>query len=168
MAIHEEVLVESSGGKKVIDDAAMDMIMDNVQISQYRYPIKSTIRELVSNALDAINEKTIALQVLTGKAKPEDFYVTRDGAVYRDSHYMPEYYSEKWLSKGQNEVLIIYEEGSQAGNRDRLRVIDNGVGIGHIINPSSGKSRLMGILTIGYSTKRLNTKGLGKFGLDGA
>jgi hypothetical protein len=72
MAIHNEQIREVQGFAKEIEASALGMILDNLQVSQYQYPQKSTVRELVSNSLDAIKEKQIALSILQGKEKVED------------------------------------------------------------------------------------------------
>lgn len=165
MAIHHEVLREGSEGIiKQIEASALTMIFDNVQKTQYEHPEKSTIRELVSNSVDAINEKVSALQIIKGEIKPEDVYLQRDEPMYADSNYLPEYYDPKWLSN-DNKVYIIYEEALPGVNRDTLRIVDNGVGIGHIVNPKTGQSRLQGVLKLGYSTKRNSSVPIGKFGI---
>lgn len=166
MAIHNEVVREGSEGiVKQFEMSAASMLFDNLQKNQYQYPEKSTIRELVSNAVDAIREKNTALEIINGKAKAEDYYLTREEPMFVDSNYMPEYYSKEWLDANKNEVQIIYEESLSGAGRDTLRIIDNGVGIGHIINPKTKQSRLQGVLKLGYSTKRNSSIPLGKFGI---
>jgi len=167
MAIHEEEVIEHSGMLKEIDEGAQAMLFDNLQRSQYQYPIKSTIRELVSNGIDAINERDNAIAILKGKAKESDFYYTEGNenldesiqanrGVYKDSTFDPNYYNAEFLNKDANKVNIIYKEQG-ALERDLLIVSDKGVGL--------GGNRLLGYFKLGYSTKRLAKKPLGKFGL---
>jgi hypothetical protein len=156
MAIHQEVTTEISGGfSKEIDAGAQGMIFDNLQRFQYQYPIKSTIREIVSNGLDSIREKNVAVSILTGKAKVEDHFVEREGAVFKDSRFDPNYYSLNFLST-EDTVEIIYQDGGEMG-KDMLVIRDHGVGL--------GGDRLKGYFNLGYSSKRLNKFALGKFGL---
>lgn len=166
MAIHEEVVREGQQGiKKQFEMSAASMLFDNLQKNQYQYPEKSTIRELGSNASDAINEKLIALKILKGEARPEDFYVPKEGELFDDSKYLPEYYDAKWLSPLLNRIEIVYEEANANTQRDTLRIIDHGVGIGHVVNPVTMQSRLQGCLKLGYSTKRASNVAMGKFGI---
>lgn len=166
MAIHEKVIREGSEGiTKQFEMSAMTMLFDNLQKNQYQHPEKSTIRELVSNGIDATNEKLNALKVINGEIKVEDLYLTRNDAMFADSNYLAEYYDKKWLSEDPNKIDIIYQEAIAGAGRDTLRIIDNGVGVGHIVNPNTRQSRLQGILKLGFSTKRNNSAQLGKFGI---
>jgi K+-sensing histidine kinase KdpD len=122
----------------------MTMILDNLQVSQYQYPEKSTIRELVSNAVDSTKEKFQALSILNGEKQESDFYIRRDGAMFKDSNFNPAYFNQKWLG-AETQVQIIYEEGSQL-ERDKVRIIDQGVGLG-------GK-RLEGYFKLGLTKSR--------------
>jgi len=158
MAIHiEQTRTMGGGHNKIIDQGAIDMILDNLQKSQYGYPIKSTTRELVCNAVDSVSERNVAELILTGKNKVEDFFVQLEGDVYKDSKFDPSYYDLNWLSKN-NEVEIRYIVGSKMG-RDKLTIKDYGVGI--------GDKRLRGYLNLGFSTKRLSKLPVGKFGIGG-
>lgn len=156
MAIHNQQIQQIEGGfAKEVDSGAMNMLLDVFQKLQYSYPEKSTVRELVSNSIDATREREMARKILTGQAKVEDYYINIEGSEYKDSRFDPSYYDLKWLSDDPR-VRIIYREGS-ALERDRLVICDHGVGL--------GGSRLMGYFSLGYSTKRLSTVGLGKFGM---
>ena len=155
MAIHTEEIREMQGGfDKTIEASALGMIYDNLQKYQYQYPIKSTIRELVSNAVDAVGEKIKAKAILSGLAKEEDFFIRRDDALYKDSNFDPTYYDPKWLGSN-DEVLISYREGGVG--KDYVHVIDQGVGL--------WGPRLEGYFKLGYSTKRNAKFALGKFGI---
>ena len=157
MAILEQQrVISDSGFKKRIDEAGMEMVLDNLQVSQYQYPVKSTIREIVSNSVDSISEKEIAQLILTGKAKEEDYYIRREDPLYKDSNFDPSYYDLSWLDTGSKKVEILYEEGNNT-TRDRIRIKDNGVGLG-------GK-RLEGYFKLSWSSKRNSKKPLGKFGI---
>lgn len=156
MAIHQEQIVEMSEGfSKGINSGAMNLILDTLQRYQYQYPIKSTIREVVSNGLDSIREKQVALSILSGESRVEDHYLSRDGEVYADSGFDPAYYDPQWLSDDDN-VEVVYEDGGEV-QKDSVSIIDHGVGLG-------GK-RLEGFFNLGFSSKRLNKFALGKFGL---
>lgn len=159
MAVHTEEIEELSGYAKEIDDGALPMIYDNLQRTQYMYPVKSTVRELGSNAVDSIQEKLNARAILKGEAKIEDFYAVPETGITganKDSWFDPNYYDPQWLDLDNNKAQIIYEEGGNT-QRDLLRIVDHGVGLG-------GK-RLQGYMKLGYSTKRLSIKQLGKFGI---
>jgi hypothetical protein len=156
MAIHEEeVAVVSGGFKKKIEASAMSMIMDNLQKTQYQFPVESTIRELTSNAIDATKEKFDALRILSGEVTAAELYADRDGELYNDSKFKPEYFDPKWLS--QESFVTIEYVNRPDEPRDLLRIIDQGVGL--------GGERLRKFFNPGYSSKRLNKKQLGKFGL---
>lgn len=157
MAIHQEQIVEMSGGfSKDIDAGAVDLMFDVLQKHQYQWPIKSTIREVVSNSLDSIREKNVAKSILTGMSKVEDHYINKEGAIYKDSQFNPEYYQLEFLSDDKNDVEITYRDGGDMG-KDTVVIQDYGVAL--------GGTRLQGYFNLGYSTKRLNKFALGKFGL---
>jgi len=156
MAIH---LQESSnlqkGHLKTIDESGIRMIFDTLQKYQYSFPIKSTVRELLSNAVDSVSEKKAAIDILTGKAKVEDYFVELEGDLYKDSKFEPDYYDLNWLHP-DNAVTMTYYVGS-AFAKDKVVFRDHGVGLG-------GK-RLEGYFKLAFSTKRLSKLPLGKFGL---
>lgn len=143
---------------KTIDENALTLILDNVQISQYVYPEASTVRELTSNAVDGQKEKEKAIEILTGKSKVEDYYITRDDEKYKDSNFKPEYYDLKSLDTKNNKVVLTYVKGrEEVGWCDKFIVKDFGVGL--------GDGRLYGYFQIGYSSKRNTVSQLGGFGL---
>ena len=146
--------VASSGIKKTIDKGSEEVVLGILQKGIYAYPIKSTIRELVSNAHDANIERETAKRILSGEDKIEDHYDTTlvDG-VYHASGWDPDYYNLDHLSEDQN-VYLYYEESPK---RDILRIKDNGIGL--------GKDRLIGYFKLGYSSKRAQKGALGKWGL---
>lgn len=141
MAILTEEVQEMQGFTKEIEQSSMTLILDNLQRYQYQYPQKSTIRELACNAIDAITEKNVALGILSGKLKKEDYYLERDGEMYRDSNFDPGYYDPKWLSTGRSDlhdemwkrdtdkVYITYQDGGDT-DKDRIIIEDYGVGLG--------------------------------------
>jgi hypothetical protein len=167
MAIHQEEIQELQGFKKEIEESALGMIMDNVQKYQYQYPQKSTVRELVSNALDAIRDKDVALSILSGKTNVEDHYIKRDDPMYKDSNFDPAYYDCNWLwteesTRWNNPTQVpgtVYVTYHDNGDREKGKIViqDFGVGLG-------GK-RLEGYFKLGYSTKRNTKFALGKYGI---
>lgn len=147
MAVHTEEIQEVSRGlAKELDDAALPMIFDNLQKDQYQFPIKSTIRELVSNAVDASREKTTALKIITGEAKEEDYYLRRDEAMFRDSNFHAEYYNPNYLEAKDEPVRIIHQYGAV---KDLLIIRDSGAGLGLVPNPVTGVCRLAGYFKLG-------------------
>lgn len=157
MAIIPEEKKEMQGGfKKIIDASGAKLMFDALQKYQYSHPIKSTVRELLSNGIDSVAEKNIAKSILLGRKKVEDYYANIEGELYQDSHFNPDYYDLNWLDK-KDEVVITYHHGSEM-SKDKVVIEDSGVGLG-------GK-RLEGYFGLGYSTKRLNTTALGKFGVE--
>ena len=77
--IGQQTQSNTSGLKKIINKGAQRLVIDVLQSTQYSTPIPSTIRELVTNACDSQREKEIAIEILTGKAKMEDYFITRQG-----------------------------------------------------------------------------------------
>ena len=135
-------------------------MLDNLQTFMYQKPIQSCVRESVSNALDAIKEKRMAIAILTGEAKVSDYYVEKEvdakqADIYRDSKFNKEYYDLKWLD--QKDQVTLHYHNTDVSQRDTFTITDTGVGL--------GGRRLEGFFNLGYSSKRLNTKELGGFGL---
>ena len=147
----------SEGLAKKINKGAERMVFDILQSTQYSTPIPSTIRELTTNACDSQREKEIAVEILRGKAKPEDYYITRNGAQYEDSNFDESYYDLEYLDVHINHIDITYQENEGTGYCDTLSITDHGVGI--------GARRLEGVLELGYSTKRNTAENFGAFGL---
>jgi len=145
--------VSDNGIKKTIDIGSQNVALDILQRGIYAYPMKSTVRELASNAFDANIERDTAKKILLGIDKIEDHYdVTKIDGVYHSSGWDPDYYDVKYLSDDPN-VYLFYEEGIQ---RDTLRIKDNGIGL--------GKDRLVGYFQLAYSSKRSQKGALGKWG----
>lgn len=129
MSIHiEENKSMAKGFVKKLDESGIAMTFDILQKSQYAYPIKSTVREILSNGIDSINEKKMAKEILGGSAKPEDYFVNLEGEVYADSRWSPEYYDLKWLSD-YDKVHITYKCGTNM-QKDSVVITDYGVGLG--------------------------------------
>ena len=147
----------SAGIAKKINKGAEKMVFDILQSTQYSMPIQSTVRELVTNACDSQREKEIAIEILSGKKKVEDYYIERHGAQYEDSNFDGSYYNIASLEHVKDHIDLIYEENEGVGYCDRFSITDYGVGI--------GGRRLEGILELGYSTKRNTSENFGAFGL---
>ncbi len=145
-----------SGRVKTINEAAMGMVLDSLQKYQYLHPVKSTTRELASNGLDSIEEKKMAVAILSGQANISDYFEESDNdPIYKDSSFDPNYYNLKWFSD-DNKVYITYYVGSDT-EKDYVVFEDNGVGL--------GGDRLPNYFQVGYSTKRLSKMPLGKWGI---
>jgi hypothetical protein len=155
--IGSNVQSNSAGLQKRINKSAEKLVFDVLQSTQYSTPIPSTVRELVTNACDSQREKEIALEILSGKKKVEDYYITRNDDQYVDSNFNPDYYDSEYLSDSNNRVTVRYKENDGTGYCDVFSVIDYGVGI--------GESRLEGYLELGFSTKRNTAENFGAFGL---
>ena len=125
--------------KKTIYAGAETIMFSVLQESQYMYPYKSAVREIVSNSIDSINERNTSLKILAGEVNVEDIYIVKEGDEFKDSSFNADYYDPKWLSKDDN-VYIEYIE-NDAESRDRIRFIDNGVGL--------GGSRLINFFSLG-------------------
>ena len=146
----------SAGIAKRINKGAEKMVFDILQSTQYSMPVQSTVRELVTNACDSQREKEIAIEILMGKKKVEDYYIERHGAQYEDSNFDISYYNRDHLDVA-SEIELVYTKNEGVGYCDTFAVTDFGVGI--------GARRLEGILELGYSTKRNTSENFGAFGL---
>jgi hypothetical protein len=156
MAILNEEVAEVSGGfAKELNENAKNLIFSTLQRYQYQYPVKSTIRETVSNALDSVKERDVALSIIRGQSRVEDYYEQREEAIYSDSGFDRSYYDPQWLSD-KADVEVVYHDGGDL-EKDSVSIRDWGVGL--------GKERLKGVFHLGYSSKRLTRFALGKFGL---
>jgi hypothetical protein len=143
--------------EKSIDLGAQTLVYDILQKTQYVKPIESCTRESTANAVDALKEKEIARLILTGQAKVEDYYITRNEDQYSDSNFNKEYYNLDFFDP-VDKVLIEHKYNEGSGFCDTLTISDTGVGL--------SPERFIGILSIGYSSKRNTNKGaLGGFGL---
>ena len=150
--------ISNTGGiAKKINKGAEKMVFDILQSTQYSTPIPSTVRELVTNACDSQREKEMALEILQGKKKANQYYIERNGEAYADSNFDPSYYNQDSLDKENCHIDITYTRNEGIGFCDIFTVRDYGVGI--------GGRRLEGILELGYSTKRNTSENFGAFGL---
>jgi len=156
--LNQEITESTSGFKKEIDEAGVSLLLDTVQIYIYQYPIKSSTRESVSNAIDSITERNIAKILLKDPSRITNYYVEKEGDIYKDSRFDPSYYNSKFLSSDDT-VYITYNRTGSTELRDKITIRDNGVGL--------GEKRLEGYMKISYSSKRLSTKTLGTFGSTG-
>ena len=147
---------DTTGFKREIDEGAMGLVLDTIQITQYTKPEESTVRELTANAVDSQREKEIAISILSGESTPEEHFIEREGAKYKDSNWDASYYDLSHLDASKTKVELIYEQNEGLGHCDRFIVRDYGVGL--------GKERLEGYFSIGYSTKRNSKGSLGAFG----
>ena len=147
----------SAGIAKKINKGAEKMVFDILQSTQYSMPVQSTVRELVTNACDSQREKEIAIEILGGEKKVEDYYIERHGAQYEDSNFDASYYNIASLIHVADYIDIVYTKNEGVGYCDTFAVTDYGVGI--------GARRLEGILELGYSTKRNTSENFGAFGL---
>lgn len=154
--LNQEQTEGTSGFKKEIDEAGISLLLDTVQIYIYQFPIKSSIREQLSNSIDSLVERDIAKILLKNPERISEFYVEREGDIYKDSRFDPSYYDINYLSN-DNTAYITYKETGGDKLRDTITIRDNGVGL--------GANRLEGYFRISYSSKRLSTKTLGTFGL---
>lgn len=143
---------ERPGILKEIDEGAMDLVFQAIQEDIYSFPIKSFIRESISNGLDAIVEKNIARQIKAGSPVTNYYRNKQDGKLLKDSEFNPEYYDDKYLSI-DDKVYVKYQMDNP---RDIISIKDYGVGL--------GGSRLKGFFKLGYSSKRNMKSVIGKFG----
>ena len=156
MALLQDDSIKSDQGfVKTIDEAGLGMVLDNLQRYQYQYPVKSTVRETASNGVDSIRERDIAKSILLGQSVVSDHYVEQEGELFQASKFNKEYYNLDYLSDDPKlHIVYLQREGE---DRDLLRFIDHGVGL--------GGDRMEGFFSLSYSTKRLSKSALGKFGI---
>ena len=96
----------TDGIKKTIDKDSEEVVLGILQKGIYAYPVKSTIRELVSNAYDANIERETAKKILKGEDQIKDHYdVTKVGGIYHSSGWDPDYYDLKYLSDDEKVYL---------------------------------------------------------------
>ena len=142
------------GVKKTIDKDNHDIALDVLQRGIYAYPERSMVRELASNAYDAILERDIAKGILNGKVKIEDHFdiTEHEEKIYKASGWDPDYFDLHWLSDDPN-IYISYIEGDTV---DKFIVKDKGVGLGY--------DRLIGYFQLAWSSKRQSKSALGRWG----
>jgi hypothetical protein len=149
-------IANQSGLEKKIDTGASRLVFDILQATQYSYPIPSTVRELATNAWDSQREKEVAIEILTGKKREEDYYIRRDDEQYSASNFDSSYYDLDHFSE-ESLVTLRYTQRNGSGFCDTFEVIDRGVGLSLV--------RLENMLSLGFSTKRNTAEGFGSFGL---
>lgn len=144
---------EVVGIKKEIEEGSLELIFNALQSDIYSSPMKSFIRETISNGLDSIIEKNVFRKIHGGDPVDKYFLQRQDNALLKDSEYDPDYYNIDRLSL-DDKVSVVYQEGMP---RDKVTIIDRGVGLG-------GK-RLKGYFKIGWSSKRNFITARGLYGL---
>jgi hypothetical protein len=144
---------EQLGIKKEIDDGAYGLVFQAIQEDIYSFPIKSFVRETISNGLDSIIEREQAKDIIINGEDPVKYYrQLSDDKLLKDSSFDEKYYNVNHLSDN-NRVEVFYKERP---GRDLLSITDCGVGL--------GLERLRGFFKIGYSSKRNMKSVMGKFG----
>ena len=122
--IDRDIQSGQEGVKKKINKGAEKLVFDILQASQYSQPIPSTVRELTTNACDSQREKEVALEILRGTKKAEDYYIQREGEAYTDSNFDPSYYSLSHLNTESKTVHLKYKENEGTGFCDKFSVTD--------------------------------------------
>ena len=153
--INDSPSVISGGFEKELDRDSQDMLIELAQAKQYEYPLRSSVREIVCNGIDAIAERNAAIDILSGTCLESDYYETVEGDLYKGSRFDAAYYHPSYLCKDNN-VYIEYSSG-EGTEKDKLVIRDNGVGLGGL--------RLQKYFDIGWSSKRLSRVPIGKFGI---
>lgn len=158
MALLDQQQMYGSGMVKEIEGSAIQLVLQNLQQDQYQYPIKSFIREIASNCVDAIEEKKVARSIITGESKVEDHYSTEESDLTKDSKFDPSYYNLDFLSEEDIINITYVNRDRETNSRDQIIIEDSGVGL--------GDNRLRGFFRPAFSTKRLNKSALGKWGIN--
>lgn len=136
----EVLRYETPGIAKEIDEGAIDLVFDVFQEGIYAYPIKSFVREAISNGLDAIVEKQIHQKIAAGDPVEKYYRQEFDDKLLKDSAYDPDYYDDKYLSQEDDAVVVKYLMSSEK-RRHTIKIIDQGIGL--------GGERLSGFFRIG-------------------
>jgi hypothetical protein len=97
-----------------------------LQETQYVYPFKSSVREIVSNCLDSVTERNNSRKIINGELLASDLYIIKEGTEF-SSGFNADYYDLNWLSNNDN-VQIVYVD-NDTPTRDRIKFIDHGVGV---------------------------------------
>lgn len=145
---------ETPGILKEIDEGAIDLVFQAIQEDIYSFPIKSFVREAISNGLDAVVERDIYRKIQEGTPQDAFYRQEQDNKLLKDSSFDESYYTSKYLSD-DSRVYVRYDmpEGLR---RHVISIKDYGVGL--------GGSRLRGFFRLGYSSKRNLKAVFGKFG----
>lgn len=152
--IHEFAVPEGANVvEKRIEAGNEQVAIALMQENMYSYKEKSIIRELASNSKDSIKDRDVAKLILTGQAKPEDYFIEREGAMYEPSKWKPDYFNLDYLSDDPTVYITL----TKFSNYGILSIKDNGVGL--------GGDNLRGFFNLNFSTKRCATHVLGAFGL---
>lgn len=147
----------TQGGLKKMDKDAEDLLMQNMQIDIYKYPIKSFIRETVSNCVDSIKEAEIARKIIVDGEPVSKYYSDSDDKLAKASKFNRGYYNFDHIN-AEPKVIINYLR-YYTSKEDYIKIKDQGgVGI--------WGDRIAGYLDLGWSSKRLS-KALGCFGIGG-
>lgn len=141
--------------KKTIHEGSESIMFSVLQETQYMYPVKSSVREIVSNSLDSVNERNNSLKIMNGEIEESDLFIEKEGTEFKESKFDSSYYDPKWLSEDDTITIRYIENDTET--RDKIEFIDNGVGL--------GGDRLIKYFSLGFSTKRLSKNQLGSFGL---
>jgi hypothetical protein len=144
---------EVVGIKKEIEEGSLELIFNALQSDIYSFPIKSFIRETISNGLDSNIEKNVFRKIDAGDPVEKYFLQRQDNMLLKDSEYDPTYYSKDHLSHIET-VIVEYIVGNP---RDKVIIKDYGVGL--------GGNRLKGYFKIGWSSKRNFLTARGLYGL---
>jgi hypothetical protein len=117
-----------------------------LQETQYVYPFKSSVREIVSNCLDSVTERNNSRKIINGAAGLRSVHY-KEGTEFSGSGFNADYYDLNWLSNNDN-VQIVYVD-NDTPTRDRIKFIDHGVGL--------GGERLINYFSLGYHQRLSKT-----------
>jgi hypothetical protein len=68
--------------KKVIHAGSESIMFSVLQETQYVYPFKSSVREIVSNCLDSVTERNNSRKIINGELLASDLYIIRRNRVF--------------------------------------------------------------------------------------
>jgi hypothetical protein len=108
--------------KKVIHAGSESIMFSVLQETQYVYPFKSSVREIVSNCLDSVTRNN-SRKIINGELLASDLYIIKEGTEFSGSGFNADYYDLNWLSNNDN-VQIVYVD-NDTPTRDRIKFIDH-------------------------------------------
>jgi hypothetical protein len=73
--------------KKVIHAGSESIMFSVLQETQYVYPFKSSVREIVSNCLDSVTERNNSRKIINGELLASDLYIIKEGTEFSGSGF---------------------------------------------------------------------------------
>ena len=90
MAILKVIEQDAVGIKKEIEEGSLELIFQALQSDIYSDPVRSFVRETISNGLDSIIEKNVHKEISNGKPVSDFFKIREEdgsNSLLKDSNY---------------------------------------------------------------------------------